>query len=126
MGKVGRPTAYKPEYTVKAFGYALLGLTDVQMAEKFGVSESTFNLWKKKHPEFSESLKAGKEDADSKVVNALYEKACNGDTTAMIFWLKNRQRFSWRDKVNHEHTGENGGPIETNFTVEFVKTKEKK
>ncbi len=33
------------------------------------------------------------------------------DTTACIFWLKNRQRDRWRDKQDHEHTGKDGGPI---------------
>ncbi len=28
------------------------------------------------------------------------------DTTACIFWLKNRQRDKWRDRLDHEHSGE--------------------
>jgi hypothetical protein len=38
------------------------------------------------------------------------------DTTAAIFWLKNRQRDKWRDTQNHELTGKDGGPIETTVT----------
>lgn len=33
------------------------------------------------------------------------------DTTACIFWLKNRRPDLWRDRM--EHTGRDGGPIET-------------
>lgn len=33
------------------------------------------------------------------------------DNTSMIFWLKNRQKASWRDR--QEVTGADGGPIET-------------
>jgi hypothetical protein len=40
------------------------------------------------------------------------------DTTAMIFWLKNRKRDQWRDRVDNEHTGKDGGPIETVTKVE--------
>lgn len=118
----GRPTDYKQEYCIKAFGFCLLGYTDKQLAEYFDVSEQTLNAWKKKYPEFLESLKAGKEEADSAVVGALYEKAIAGDTTAMIFWLKNRQRYQWRDKVNHEVSGQDGGPIES-VTRVIVDTK---
>lgn len=32
------------------------------------------------------------------------------DTTACIFWLKNRRKDVWRDR--QEHTGQDGGPIE--------------
>lgn len=31
------------------------------------------------------------------------------DTTAMIFWLKNRRPSDWRDRV--EHTGKDGEPL---------------
>jgi DNA-binding XRE family transcriptional regulator len=121
---MARPTDYREEHCVKAFGFALLGYTDAQLAKYFNVSEQTLNTWKKKHPEFLESLKAGKDEADSAVVNSLYEKALGGDTTAMIFWLKNRQRFTWRDKQQHEVTGAEGKDL--NLTVEFTPCKKRK
>jgi transposase len=34
------------------------------------------------------------------------------DTTAAIFWLKNRKPAEWRDKQEFEHTGKDGGPIQ--------------
>lgn len=34
------------------------------------------------------------------------------DTPAITLWLKNRKPDEWRDKVDHEHTGRDGGPIE--------------
>jgi transcriptional regulator with XRE-family HTH domain len=33
------------------------------------------------------------------------------DTAAAIFWLKNRQPEMWRDKVEQQITGANGGPL---------------
>ncbi len=33
------------------------------------------------------------------------------DTAACVVWLTNRQKDAWRQKVDHEHTGKNGGPI---------------
>ena len=54
--------------------------------------------WKKKFPEISDALKTGKEVVDYQVENALLDKALDGDTTAQIFWLKNRRPDKWRDK----------------------------
>lgn len=71
----GRPTDYKPEYCAQAFSLALLGCTDEEMASVFDVSESTLHLWKQKHPKFSESIKDGKEKADSQVAKKLHERA---------------------------------------------------
>ena len=97
------------------------------------MAESTLNLWKQEHPEFSESLKGGKATADAEVAEKLFRRATgyehpeddiravNGeivitptikhyppDTTAAIFWLKNRQPQRWRDKVEMEHGGDLG------------------
>ncbi len=128
----GRPSKYKEEYKEQVFKLALLGATDIEMADFIGVSESTFNEWKKKYSDFSESIKKGKDEADIAVVESLYQRAkgfskivkkafkvrttINGqgskekiaygdeelyyapDTTAIIFWLKNRQPDKWRDK----------------------------
>lgn len=123
MAKVGRPTAYKKEYNEQVEKLCRLGATDIEIADFFGVSESTLNLWKKKHKEFSESLKRGKEISDLEVANSLYNRAKGyeqdtvkvfqfqgepiivpvkekiaPDTTAAIFWLKNRRPKEWRDK----------------------------
>lgn len=78
-------------------GWARDGLTDKQIAKNIGIAESTLNEWKKKYSEFSKSLKKGKEVIDFEVENALLKNALKGDTTAQIFWLKNRKAMQWRD-----------------------------
>lgn len=83
---------------------ASLGLTDEEIAVILGISARTLNYWKKAPP-FLQSLKRGKLKADFQITKSLYEKAKNGDTTAMIFWLKNRRPDLWRDKHDVEHTG---------------------
>ncbi len=113
----GRPTDYKSEYNEQVFEMALLGLTDVQMSNVLGVTEPTFNAWKKQYPEFFKSLTRGKEEADGKVAKAMYNRALGvtiieealtrdgevvqlrkelpSDTAAAKHWLANRQRDKW-------------------------------
>jgi transcriptional regulator with XRE-family HTH domain len=108
-------------------GWARDGLTDEQIAHNMGISRSTLAEWKKKHSDISDALKKGKEVIDRQVENALLKKALGyrydevvyedgkevrritkevqPDTTALIFWLKNRKPAEWRDKQNIEHSG---------------------
>lgn len=60
----GRKTEFKEEYITLALNYSLLGATDKEMSDFFGVTEKTFNTWKKQYPEFLQSLKKGKLQAD--------------------------------------------------------------
>lgn len=108
----------------------MLGLTDKELAVFFEVAESTIYVWKNDYPEFSEALKDSKALADAEVAAKLFHRATGyehpeddirvvqggivitptikhypPDTTAAIFWLKNRQPALWRDKVE----GESGG-----------------
>lgn len=126
----GRPSKYKPEFVKQAEKLCRLGATDAEMADFFQVTLSTLSLWKVKHQEFSDSLKLGKEVADKRVEEALYNRALGyshedtdirvvdgtimetpmikhypPDTTAAIFWLKNRKPDEWRDKRDVEHSG---------------------
>ena len=142
----GRPSKYTPEYLNVVRGMAKLGATEVEIASALGVAVSTVSLWKVQHQEFSDALSSSKEVADAKVVESLYRRAVGysvtetdirvvegkivqtpitkhypPDATSMIFWLKNRDKTNWRDKVDHAHTGEDGGPISVSHTITFVK-----
>lgn len=79
-------------------GWARDGLTDEQIAHNVGITATTLYEWKKRFSKISEALKKGKEVVDYDVENALLNKALAGDTTAQIFWLKNRRPDKWRDK----------------------------
>ena len=122
----GRPSKYKEEYAEQAYKLCLLGATDKELADFFHIKESTLNLWKKAQPEFMESLNKGKDNADAVVASKLFHRAIGyehedtqfasfqgeitdqqtyikhyaPDTTACIFWLKNRQSDKWRDKTD--------------------------
>lgn len=71
----GRPTDYKPEYCEQVEKLCKLGATDEEIGDFFGVTEQTINNWKKEHPDFFESIKAGKIEADSNVADRLYQRA---------------------------------------------------
>lgn len=132
----GRPSKYKPEYAKKAEKLCLLGATDEDLADFFEVGIRTISNWKAQHPEFLQALKTAKEAADERVERSLYHRAvgysydavhfssfqgsvtetpyrehCPPDTTAQIFWLKNRRPDQWRDKQIQEVTGADGAPL---------------
>lgn len=110
--KAGRKSKYADfvdrKGLVLAEGWARDGLTDEQIAHNIGISKSTLYEWKNKFSEFSEALKRSKDVADYEVENALFKKAKMGDTTAQIFWLKNRRPEKWRDKADMTVTPSNG------------------
>lgn len=109
-----------PEGLIKLEGWARDGLTDEQIAKNVGINRDTLYRWKKAHSDISDALKRGKEVIDRQVENALLSRALGytydevtfeggvevkrvrkqvvPDTTAQIFWLKNRKPEEWRDK----------------------------
>ena len=92
-------------------GWARDGLTDEQIAQNCGITASTLYDWKKRFPDISKALKKGKEVVDYQVENALLQSALDGNTTAQIFWLKNRRPDKWREKPA-EPTGPGDAPVE--------------
>ena len=91
-----------PEGLTLVEGWARDGLTDEQIAHNMGIAYSTLRKWRDTYEALSAALKKGKEVVDFEVENALFRNAINGDTTAQIFWLKNRRPDKWRDKQNIE------------------------
>lgn len=113
-------------------GWARDGLTEKQIADNLGICQDRLIDYKKKYFEFFEALKINKDMADMEVENALYKRALGytitltedkldrdgcvhtlkkdvhipADTTAQIFWLKNRQKEKWRDKIEYSVQGD--------------------
>lgn len=128
----GRPELYQTEYAIQAKKLCLLGATDKDLADFFEVGITTVNQWKLDRVEFSEALRDGKILADAEVVHSLYKRATGytgkktvtaskdgiivdirqvdeevaPDVKAATFWLTNRQRKRWSERV--EHTGGEG------------------
>ena len=64
---------------------------------------------------FREELVAGKAKINAKIGQTLAQKALGGDTAAMVWWSKSRMGF--KEKVELEHSGANGGPIQSDAKV---------
>lgn len=128
---------FRGQILAEAVELGLSGATDFEAAETLGISVTTLNIWKGRDPAFAKALQVSKDIADSKIEASLFHKARGytfrsekifnndgiitraetfehvpPDTTAMIFWLKNRQRERWRDVQDHKVDGQ----IEHNHT----------
>lgn len=104
------------------------GATEAEIAAKLNVALSTFKKYKTEHPELKEQLLATKELADLDVEAALYSRAIGievketteiidpkgrvtkktvtkelpPDTSAALFFLKNRKPELWKDRQSVE------------------------
>lgn len=128
----GRSSDYDPSMNDQARKLALLGMTNEEMAEFFGVHVSTFQRWLAENIAFHEAVSEGKVVADANVADSFYKRATGehvevekiiknretgeytvikyktyipGEASAALNWLKNRRRKDWQDKVDHNHTG---------------------
>ena len=92
----GRP-AWIPTDTVcqEAREMASNGLTVAQIADCLGISESTLYGKQNEDKELMDAIKRGRAEGLHKVSNALFEKATQGNVTAMIYYLKVRDRENW-------------------------------
>lgn len=133
----------EPDNLMLLEAWARNGLTDEQIAENMGISCSTLYDWKNKYSDISESLKRGKEVVDVLVENALFKRALGyeykevtkedgvttkvvtkhmpPDTTAQIFWLKNRRPDLWRDRKNIDMNAKVNNPFDGISTDDIKK-----
>jgi hypothetical protein len=127
----GRPTKYEDQFAEQAAKLCRLGATNDDLASFFNVAPSTIDNWMADKPEFLGAINEAKAEADALVERRLFERATGyshpavkimsyegvsfeheyterypPETTAAIFWLKNRQPARWRDKQEIEHSGD--------------------
>lgn len=133
---MARPSKFKEEFILQAKKLCKLGATDIEVADFFGIDVRTLYRWKGEQPKFCQALKAGKNEADDRVERSLFARATGfehdeidirvinnkivktairkiyaPDTTAAIFWMKNRRPGEWRETKAVELTGAGGGPV---------------
>ena len=65
---------------------------------------------------YKEELDKGRIEANASVAETLFKQAKEGNTTAMIFWLKSRAK--WKESTQHEISGNaDGTPIEVKIVT---------
>lgn len=134
----GRPTVYDPSFVEQVEKLCHLGATDTEIADFFNVDVRTIYRWKLKYPDFCQAIKIGKEPADDRVERSLYQRAAGYsyveqqafkvkigpqeetvmvvdverhqpcDTTAAIFWNKNRKPKDWKDVKSVDMSSKDG------------------
>lgn len=136
----------KEENLIKVEAWAKSGLSEKQISQNMGIAYSTLKEWKKKYSALSASLKKGKEVTDFEVENAMHKSAVgyyveetktyitetNGvqtkkiekykkwippNTTAQIFWLKNRKPDVWMDRKAKENANKNDSELARYFEL---------
>ena len=90
--------------------HATIGTQQEVIADIIGIDAKTL----RKH--YREELDQSMAKANAQIGGALFNKAKNGDTAAMIFWMKTRA--GWRETQNLEHTGPGGAPL--SIRVEYT------
>lgn len=142
----GRPTKINDALKAKLVSLFEEGRTEEEAARIVGIHVNTLRNWKHQHPDFLWSVNEAKEIADDLVESALFTRAVGfqhqavkimsyegvsfehkyteivaPDTSAAVFWLKNRRPDKWRDKQEIETKQE----IKQGFTIEFVRDDKK-
>lgn len=82
------------------------GCSDVEIRAEFGISDDLWYRWIAEDAEFSRTAKAAKALCHAKWEEMGRKMAfgqADGNPTTWIFNMKNR--FSWKDKVETEHSG---------------------
>ncbi len=136
--KLGRPSGFNDAISERIYELARLGKTDAEISSAIGVTSRTLNYWKAKNDNFFQTLRDNKAVADGFVEASLFQRACGyshpetkvfydaergevvehevmkhypPDSTAMIFWLKNRQPERWRDQPEQINEMEMPKPV---------------
>jgi hypothetical protein len=102
--KAGRPR-HQVLATTRNEVYELskVGTRYEDIATVLGFSEDTLTKY------YREELDKGRIESNAIIAGTLFEKAKQGDTASMMFWLKTRAQ--WSEKNTTELTGEGGAPI---------------
>lgn len=104
--KGGRPPHLADATTRnKVFMLSTVGTRHEDIATVLGISADTLTKY------YNDELAKGRIEANASVAETLFKQAKEGNTTAMIFWLKSRAK--WKETSQHEISGNpDGTPVE--------------
>ena len=109
--KGGRPPHLANETTRnKVFMLSTVGTRHEDIATVLGISADTLTKY------YQDELAKGRIEANASVAETLFKQAKEGNTTAMIFWLKSRAK--WKETSQHEISGNpDGTPVEVKIVT---------
>jgi hypothetical protein len=119
---------FRPEMVQQAYKLYLLGRTDEQVADFFGVKRDAIYVWVRNRPEFREARKEGRVAADANVASSTYDNChdrkikvkkkkwlntkdgpceveeeeevfVRADSRAQQFWMQNRHPELWNKQA---------------------------
>jgi len=97
MKRGPKPRKINQELLEQIEHHAARGLSQKQICDALGFSETWWHAKKAEYSELGESYKKGSASGLADVTNALYENAMNGNPVSQIFFLKNRDPNRWND-----------------------------
>ena len=111
INKGGRPPHLPtPDTRNRVYILSTVGTRHEDIATVLGISADTLVKY------YKEELDKGRIEANASVAETLFKQAKEGNTTAMIFWLKSRAR--WKESTQHEISGNaDGTPIEVKIVT---------
>ena len=109
--KVGRPHHLPNETTrTKVYTLSVVGTRHEDIATVLNISADTLTKY------YHDELAKGRIEANASVAETLFKQAKEGNTTAMIFWLKSRAK--WKETSQHEISGNpDGTPVEVKIVT---------
>ncbi len=123
--KRGPKSQFHPTFVTTAYEQCLLGQSEAEIADIFGISQRQLITWKNQHPAFAKAFQRGGALADGKVAKALLKRAVGysiktekltydgegcitqrikstthypPEPAALSFYLFNRSRAKWSSK----------------------------
>ena len=97
MKRGPKPRQITKELLEKIEHHAARGLSQKQICDALGFSETWWHAKKAIFVELEVCYKRGSASGLAEVTNALYENAMNGNPVSQIFFLKNRDPNRWND-----------------------------
>lgn len=109
-GKGRPPHLPTADTRIKVYTLSTVGTRHEDIASVLNISHDTLVKY------YKEELDKGRIEANASVAETLFKQAKEGNTTAMIFWLKSRAK--WKETSQHEISGNpDGTPVEVKIVT---------
>ena len=86
--------------------HTMVGTTQTDIARVLDIDEKTLRKY------YRDELDLAKSKANATIGGALFNKAKNGDTAAMIFWMKTQAKWAERHELDHSSTDGSMKPVD--------------